>query len=99
MAYYLAEEREVHFEYDPIEKSWNAWTNMPNWKNKLILCGWDLTKTGKVDGEEVDWTFVIHEQKPITVRNMNKARHNKNHAENAVSDEQDDSDDTFIDEE
>ena len=99
MAYYLADEREVQLNFDPVDKFWSAWTNMPNWRDKLLRCGWTLTKTSKVSGMEVDWSFKIHEMKPVTIRNMNKVKHIKNNAENATSDDETDSDDTFIVEE
>jgi hypothetical protein len=71
---YLAEERETHLYLDGITREWTAWTNMPHIADKLRRCGWKQTGVGRVDGEEVDWTFTMTDHSAITIRDMTKPK-------------------------
>ena len=102
---YLSEERETHLYYDPVDKRWKAWTNMPEWGRKLLRCGWKLIESNTVAGEEVDWTFVINDPTAITVRDMTKPKRTlspemaRQMRETAEMRKVNTASDTFIDEE
>lgn len=74
MAYYLAEEREVQINFDPTVGEWTAWTNIFYWKERFLKNGWTLTNAGKVDGEEVDWSFKTNRIDAVKLHDLNKPK-------------------------
>ena len=56
---YSKEEMTVTLNYDQFNKKWEAYTNIPKYRDKMIRAGWTLDKEGKVDGKVVDWFFSI----------------------------------------
>lgn len=54
---YLRDERETHFSYDAIKKTWTAWSNIPSDMRRLERKGW-VKKTETIEnGKPIDGTF------------------------------------------
>lgn len=74
MGAYTREEWTVTLNYDYMHKKWDAYTNIPSYRDRLLKRGWTLVKEGKLNGESIDWFFTIDYGKAITFRDINKAR-------------------------
>lgn len=74
---YSKEEMTVTLNYDQFNKKWEAYTNIPKYRDKMIRAGWTLDKEGKVDGKVVDWFFSIDFENALSFRDVEKARRPK----------------------
>ena len=78
---YSKEEMTVTLNYDQFNKKWEAYTNIPKYRDKMIRAGWTLDKEGKVDGKVVDWFFSIDFENALTFRDVEKARRTKTYTD------------------
>ena len=54
---FLKEERETILNYDPITKTWHAWTNYPSHILKFRKQGWAETQKWSENGRDIAATF------------------------------------------
>jgi len=87
----LKEERETILNYDPMTQTWYAWTNIPAHIRRFERLGWECTKSFRDGGVEVAKNFMAPKN-AMTFRNLYKIRSPKNHAEEAVFEEEQDED-------
>lgn len=77
---YLTEERETHLHYDPIDREWSAYTNIPEHMRKLRAKGWREVRVGLDEGGEVIEAFYKAPKNAITFRDLNKPKRSGNAA-------------------
>ena len=79
MAKYLAEERETILNYDPMTRTWSAWTNVPEHIRKLQAKGWNMKLCHHSDGAIIDAEFEAPKN-AITFRDLTKPKRTGNTA-------------------
>lgn len=73
MAKYMMEERETILNYDPMTRTWSAWTNVPEHIRKLQAKGWKMTRHTDSGGTIIDAQFEAPKN-AITFRDLTKPK-------------------------
>ena len=74
----MTEERETHLHYDPIDKRWSAYTNIPEHMRKLQAKGWKLVRTGTDENGDPIEMFFTAPKNAITFRDLTKPKRSGN---------------------